>query len=181
MRTGGAPALLSLAPGPVFDAGRHRTGAVGARASAGAQLRVEDVEGVGGDLRNVDVVQRTQVAGDNPPVLLQGVGRPAPLLYVKPLRSQVAERASARDRIAVSQLDGPAVAFAASSPIVWTETRGVYGTFYGMCRRRTVLSTAASASCAASAAGLAMRPVVARRGQFRHPIVLRVAVWSAWR
>jgi hypothetical protein len=127
MRTGGARALLSLAPGPVFDAGRHRTGAVGARASAGAQLRVEDVEGVGGDLRNVDVVQRTQVAGDNPPVLLQSVGRPAPLLYVKPLRSQVAERASARDRIAVSQLDGPAVALRLGGSLArgLDDTRGV--------------------------------------------------------
>jgi hypothetical protein len=75
---------------------------VGACAAAGGELGVENVEGVRGDLRDVDVVERSQVAGDDPSVLLERVGRPAPFLHGDPLCGQVAERPSGMRRLLVA-------------------------------------------------------------------------------
>ena len=61
--------------------------------------------GARGDLGDVDAVERRQVAGDDPAVLLERVRRPAPFLHGDPLRGEVAEGSSGRRRIAVGQLD----------------------------------------------------------------------------
>jgi hypothetical protein len=103
-------ALLPAAAGPVLGTRRRRAGAVGADAAAGGELGVEDVERVGGDLGDVDVVERPQVAGDDPAVLLERVRRPAPLLDRDPLCAEVPERARRADHVTVGELDRPAVA-----------------------------------------------------------------------
>jgi hypothetical protein len=63
----------------------------GARAAAGGELGVEDVEGVGGDLGHVDIAERSQIAGDDAAVLLERVQWPAALLDRDPLGGEVAE------------------------------------------------------------------------------------------
>jgi hypothetical protein len=65
------------------------------------------VEGVGRDLCDVDVVQRPQIAGDDPAVLLERVGRPASFLHGHPLLGEVAEGPARMRRFLLEQLDFP--------------------------------------------------------------------------
>ena len=89
----GTFAPLAPAPRPVLGAWCELAGAVGAGAAAGGELGVEDVECVGGDLGDVDVVEGSQVAGDDPAALLERVRRPPALLDRDPLGGEVAEGA----------------------------------------------------------------------------------------
>jgi hypothetical protein len=84
---------------------------------AGGELGVENVDGVRGDLRDVDVVERSQVAGDDPSVLLERVRRPTTLLHGDQLRGQLAEGLRRRNLIGICQLDGPAVALRLGVPL----------------------------------------------------------------
>jgi hypothetical protein len=90
---------------------------VGIRAAPSGELSVKNIEGVGRDLRNVDVEERRQVAGHDAAVLLERVRRPAPFLRGDPLRCEVAEGSSRRRLIAVGQLDCPAVALRLGVPL----------------------------------------------------------------
>lgn len=90
----GTFAPLAPAPRPVLGAWCELAGAVGAGAAAGGELGVEDVECVGGDLGDVDVVEGSQVAGDDLAALLERVRRPPALLDRDPLGGEVAEGAA---------------------------------------------------------------------------------------
>jgi len=89
---------------------------VGAGAAAGGQLAVEDVERVGGELRDVDHVQGLEVASDDPGVLSKRRRWPAAGLDRDPLLAQITERAGSDDREAVLKLDSPAVALGLGVP-----------------------------------------------------------------
>jgi hypothetical protein len=66
---------------------------------------------VGRDLRNVDLVQRRPVAGDDPAVLLERVWRPPSLLHGHPLLGEVAEGPARMMRLLLAQLDFHALAW----------------------------------------------------------------------
>jgi hypothetical protein len=53
-------------------------------------------------LGDVDVVERRQVAGDDPAVLLERDGRPAPLLHGHPLFGKVTEGPPGMRRLLVA-------------------------------------------------------------------------------
>ena len=106
---GRAFAFLAARSRTVLEARSNRAGPVGTRAAPCGELGVENVESVGGDPRDVDVVQRPQIAGDDPAVLLERVGRPAPLLHRNPLLGQVAERPPRMRRLQFAKLDFPGV------------------------------------------------------------------------
>jgi hypothetical protein len=94
----------------MFGARCERARPVCASTATSGELGVEDVEGVSGDLGDVDAVERRQVPGDDPAVFLERVWRPAPFLHGDPLRGEVAQGSRGRRLIAVGQLDRPAVA-----------------------------------------------------------------------
>jgi hypothetical protein len=73
----------------------------------GRRARRTDVEGVGRDLRNVDVVERRQIAGDDPAVLLERVRWPASFLHGHPPLGEVAEGNPRMRRLLLAQLDFP--------------------------------------------------------------------------
>jgi len=74
--------------------------------------------GVGRDLRNVDVVvQRPQIAGDDPAVLLESVGWPATLLHGDPLLGQVAEGPARMRSVLLAEFDLPGVRLVPRLPL----------------------------------------------------------------
>jgi hypothetical protein len=81
------------------------------------ELGVVNVEGVRRDLRNVDVVQRPQIAGDDPAVLLKRVRRPATLLHRDPLLSQVAEGPVRMRSVLLAEFDLPGVRLVPCVPL----------------------------------------------------------------
>jgi hypothetical protein len=90
--TGRPLARLAATSRPVLWAWRCRAPTMRAWAAPRGELGVEDVEGTGSDLGEVDVVEWGQVASDNPPVLLQRGRRPAPFLQGNPLCGTCPER-----------------------------------------------------------------------------------------
>jgi hypothetical protein len=68
-------------------------------------IDVVDVKGVGRDLRNVDVVQRPQIAGDDPAVLLERVGWPATLLHGDRPLGEVAEGPARMRSVLLAEFD----------------------------------------------------------------------------
>lgn len=90
---------------------------MGANAAAGRQLGVEDVKGVGRDLRDVDVMQGPQVAGDDPPVLLERVGGPSSLLHRDPLLGQLAEGPPGMRHLEVTKFHLPGIRVALCAPL----------------------------------------------------------------
>jgi hypothetical protein len=101
----------------VLRAGRWRARPVRTRAAPSSQLGVENVEGVGRDLRNVDVVQRPQIAGDDSAVLLERVGSPATLLHGDPLLGQVAEGPARMRSVLPAEFDLPGVRLVSCIPL----------------------------------------------------------------
>jgi hypothetical protein len=90
---------------------------VGTRAAPSGELGVENVEGVGRDLRNVDVVQRPQIAGDDPAVLLERVGWPPALLQGDQLCSEVSEGPTRMRSVLLSEFDLPGVRLVPRVPL----------------------------------------------------------------
>jgi hypothetical protein len=102
-----APASLALTAGTVLGTGSRRAPTTLAAASAGTELRVEDVEGVRADPCPVDVAQRAEVAIHNPAVLLQGRRRPATRLVLDPLLAELAEGAAPTREPTIRELGRP--------------------------------------------------------------------------
>jgi hypothetical protein len=117
VRTRRAVALLAAAAGPVLGARRGRARAVAARAAAAGELGVEDVERVGGDLGDVDVVEGAQIAGDDAAVLLERVRRPAALLDRDPLGGEVAEGPPRVRRGVLAEFHFPGVGLVLGVPL----------------------------------------------------------------
>ena len=81
------------------------------------ELGVVNVEGVPRDLRNVDIMQRPQIAGDDPAVLLERVGWPATLLHGDPLLGQVAECPTRMRSVLLAEFDLPGVRLVSCVPL----------------------------------------------------------------